>query len=166
MALNENDIGGYRTFCKLSPPLRHEEERQALIGGLSEGVIDAVVSDHNPQDVDTKRRPFAEAADGAVGLETLLAASLRLVHGGRIGLSALLRALSTRPADLLGLPAGRLAVGAPADLIVFDPDLPYQLDKRMLRSRSKNSPFDEARLEGRVLRTLVAGRLMHEEAQP
>ena len=158
LALNENDVGDYKTFCKLSPPLRGEDDRQAVIEALADGTIDCVVSDHDPQDVETKRLPFAEAADGAVGLETLLAASLRLVHDGRLPLVGLLRALSTNPAAILGLPGGRLTPGAPADLVLFDPDRPYVLDKRSLRSRSKNSPFDEARLEGRVLRTFVAGR--------
>jgi dihydroorotase len=160
LALNENDIGEYRTFLKLSPPLRHEDDRQAVVAALAEGVIDVVVSDHNPQDVETKRLPFAEAADGAVGLETLLSAGLRLVHAGDITLAGLLRALSTRPAEILGLPGGRLAKGAPADLIAFDPDAPYILDKRQLHSRSKNTPFDEARLDGQVIVTLVGGRVV------
>jgi dihydroorotase len=160
LTLNENDIGEYRTFLKLSPPLRHEDDRQAVIGALADGVIDVIVSDHNPQDVETKRVPFAEAADGAVGLETLLSAALRLVHSGDIGLPKLLRALSTRPAEILDLPGGRLQKGAPADLIVFDPELPYVLDKRKLRSRSKNTPFDEARLDGQVTITCVAGRIV------
>jgi dihydroorotase len=161
LALNENDIGDYRTFLKLSPPLRHEDDRQAVIAALADGVIDVVVSDHNPQDVETKRLPFAEAADGAVGLETLLSAALRLVHAGDMPLPKLLHALTTRPADILGLPGGRLTPGAPADLILVDIDAPYVLDKRELHSRSKNSPFDEARLQGRVLKTFVAGRLVH-----
>jgi dihydroorotase len=160
LTLNENDIGEYRTFLKLAPPLRHEEDRQAVIAALAEGVIDVIVSDHNPQDVETKRLPFAEAADGAVGLETLLSAGLRLVHAGQVSLAQLLRALSTRPADIVGLPSGRLQKGAPADLIVFDPDAPYVLDKRNLHSRSKNTPFDEARLEGRVTLTMVAGKIV------
>jgi dihydroorotase len=160
LALNENDIGDYRTFLKLSPPLRHEDERQAMIQALANGVIDVIVSDHNPQDVETKRLPFAEAADGAVGLETLLSAALRQVHAGQISLPKLLRALSTRPAEILGLPGGRLQRGAPADLIVFDPDTPYVLDKRQLKSLSKNTPFDEARLEGQVTTTMVAGRIV------
>jgi dihydroorotase len=160
LALNENDIGDYRTFLKLSPPLRHEDDRQAMIEALADGTIDVIVSDHNPQDVENKRLPFAEAADGAVGLETLLSAALRLVHSDRISLPKLLRALSTKPAEILGLPGGRLAVGAPADLIVFDPDAPYVLDKRQLKSLSKNTPFDEARLEGRVSTTMVAGRVV------
>ncbi len=161
LTLNENDIGDYRTFLKLSPPLRHEIDRQAMIEALAAGIVDVVVSDHNPQDVETKRLPFAEAADGALGLETLLSAALRLVHDGRIALPRLLRALSTRPAEILGLPGGRLAKGAPADLILLDPEEPYVLDKRALRSKSKNSPFDEARLDGRVLKTMVAGRIVH-----
>ncbi len=161
LTLNENDIGDYRTFLKLSPPLRHEHDRQATIDALASGLVDVIVSDHNPQDVETKRLPFAEAANGALGLETLLSAALRLVHEGRIGLPRLLRALSTRPAEILGLPGGRLRPGAPADLVVLDPDEPYVLDKRNLRSRSKNSPFDEARLDGRVLKTMVAGRVVH-----
>lgn len=160
LALNENDIGDYRTFLKLSPPLRHEDDRQAMIEALADGTIDVIVSDHNPQDVENKRLPFAEAADGAVGLETLLSAALRLVHSDRISLPKLLRSLSTKPAEILGLPGGRLAVGAPADLIVFDPDAPYVLDKRQLKSLSKNTPFDEARLEGQVTITMVAGRVV------
>ncbi len=164
LSLNENDVGDYKTFCRLSPPLRHEDDRQAAIAALADGLVDIVVSDHNPQDVETKRLPFAEAADGAVGLETLLPAALRLVHDGRLSLAALLRAMSTRPAEILGLPGGRLAPGAPADLVLFDPDEAYLLDKRRLRSLSKNSPFDGARLEGRVARTFVAGRLVFDRA--
>jgi dihydroorotase len=160
LALNENDIGDYRTFLKLSPPLRHEDDRQAMIEALNDGALDVIVSDHNPQDVETKRLPFAEAENGAVGLETLLSAALRLVHSGRVPLPRLLRALSTRPAEILGLPGGRLQRGAPADLILFDPDVPYVLDKRDLRSLSKNTPFDEARLEGQVTLTMVAGRIV------
>ncbi|WP_445500537.1 dihydroorotase [Microvirga sp. G4-2] len=160
LSLNENDIGDYRTFLKLSPPLRHEDDRQAMIEALADGTIDVIVSDHNPQDVENKRLPFAEAADGAVGLETLLSAALRLVHSNRISLPKLLRALSTKPAEILGLPAGRLKIGAPADLILFDPDAPYVLDKRQLKSLSKNTPFDEARLEGQVTITMVAGRIV------
>jgi dihydroorotase len=160
LALNENDIGDYRTFLKLSPPLRHEDDRQAVVEALAAGEIDVIVSDHNPQDVETKRLPFAEAENGAVGLETLLSAALRLVHSDRISLPKLLRALSTRPAEILGLPGGRLQKGAPADLIVFDPEVPYVLDKRNLHSRSKNTPFDEARLNGQVTLTMVAGRIV------
>ena len=161
LVLNEGDIGHYRTFCKLSPPLRREDDRQAVIAALNEGVIDVIVSDHNPQDVETKRLPFAEAADGALGIETLLGASLRLLHTGDVTLRTLLKALSANPAALLGREAGRLEKGAPADLVLIDPDLPYLLDKRQLKSRSKNSPFDEARLQGAAVLTLVGGRIVH-----
>ena len=161
LVLNEGDIGHYRTFCKLSPPLRREEDRAAVIAALNEGVIDVIVSDHNPQDVETKRLPFAEAADGALGIETLLGASLRLLHTGEVSLKTLVNALAANPARLLGREAGRLETGAPADLVLIDPDLPYVLDKRQLKSRSKNSPFDEARLQGAAVLTLVGGRIVH-----
>jgi dihydroorotase len=161
LTLNENDVGDYRTFLKLNPPLRGEAERQALVEGLASGVIDVIVSDHEGQDVETKRLPFAEAEPGAVGLETLLSAALRLVVAGRISLPAILRAMSTRPAEILGLETGRLAVGAPADLIRFDPDEPYVLDPARLRSRCRNTPFDGAKLEGVVKLTLVAGEIAH-----
>ena len=160
LCLNENDIGDYRTFFKLSPPLRQEEERLKLVEALASGLIDVIVSDHNPQDVETKRLPFDEAADGAIGLETMLSAALRLVASGHISLPKLLARMTLRPAEILGLPQGRLAIGAPADLIRFDPDEPYVLDPALLHSRSKNTPFDEARMEGRVKLTLVAGEMV------
>jgi dihydroorotase len=162
LTLNEIDVGDYRTFLKLNPPLRGEDERLALVEALRDGVIDVIVSDHDPQDVETKRLPFAEAAAGAIGLETMLAASLRLVAAGHLSLPRLLRAMTTRPAEILGLPGGRLAVGAPADLIRFDPEAPFVLDPATLRSRCRNTPFDSARLEGRVKLTLVAGNIAHE----
>ena len=161
LVLNENDIGHYRTFCRLSPPLRDEADRHAIVQALGEGVIDVVVSDHNPQDVETKRLPFAEAADGALGIETLLGSALRLVHTGDLDLAKLVAALTVNPARILGREAGRLAIGAPADLVLIDPDLPYVLDKRRLKSRSKNSPFDEARLQGAAVLTLVGGAIVH-----
>jgi len=162
LTLNENDVGDYRTFCKVSPPLRSEEERLAMVAALAEGVIDVVVSDHDPQDVETKRQPFAEAADGALGIETMLSAALRMVQAGQTDLPQLLAALSARPAALLGLGCGRLSVGAPADLILLDAEAPYVVDKRKLKSRAKNSPFDEARLEGIVQATIVGGRVVYE----
>jgi dihydroorotase len=164
LALNENDIGTYRTFFKLAPPLRSEDDRRAMVEGLADGTIDVIVSSHDPQDVDTKRYPFAEAADGAVGLETMLPAALRLVASGNIDMVRLFRAMSTRPAEILGLEVGRLAPGAPADLILVNTDDAWICDAELLRSRSKNSPFDGARFEGRVLRTLVAGRTVYEYA--
>ena len=162
VTLNELDVGDYRTFLKLSPPLRSEDERLALIEALNDGVIDVICSDHDPQDVETKRLPFAEAATGAVGVETMLSASLRLVTAGHISLPRLIRAMTLRPAEILRLPVGRLSVGAPADVIRFDPDEPYVLNPSNLHSRCRNTPFDEARLEGRVKLTLVAGRVAHE----
>jgi dihydroorotase len=166
LTLNENDIGPYRTFFKLSPPLRSDDDRRAMVAGVADGTIDVIVSSHDPQDVDTKRHPFAEAADGTVGLETMLSAALRLVHSGDVDLLALFRALATRPAELLGLEVGRLAPGAPADLILVDPDVPWICDAETLKSKSKNTPFDGARFQGRVLRTLVAGRTVYEYASP
>jgi dihydroorotase len=162
LTLNENDIGDYRTFLKLTPPLRNEDERRALVEALAEGLIDVIVSDHNPQDVETKRLPFAEAEYGAIGLETMLSAGLRLVHSGEVPLARLLAAMSSRPAEILGLPQGRLAIGAPADLIRFDSDEPYVLDPMKLHSRCKNTPFDEARMQGRVKLTVVAGQVVWE----
>jgi dihydroorotase len=162
LCLNENDIGDYRTFLKLAPPLRHEDERLRLVEALASGLIDVVVSDHNPQDVETKRLPFAEAENGAIGLETMLSAGLRLVAAGQVSLMRLLHAMSTRPAEILGLPQGRLAIGAPADLIRFDPHEPYIVDPGKLHSRCKNTPFDEARMEGRVKLTMVAGQVVYE----
>jgi len=162
ITLNENDIGPYRTFLKVSPPLRAEDDRKALVEALNRGLIDMVMSDHNPQDVETKRLPFAEAAPGAIGLETMFAAGLRLVHSGELELATLLRAMSTRPAQVLGLPGGSLRSGAPADVIVADLDMPWVLDPSELKSKCKNTPFDEARLTGRVVRTIVAGRTVYE----
>ena len=161
VTLNESDIGDYRTFLKLSPPLRGEDERLALAGAVRSGVIDTIVSDHDPQDVETKRLPFAEAAPGAIGLETLLSAGLRLVHADTLSLPMLIAALTSKPAAILGLPQGRLAVGAPADLIRFDPDEPFVLDSQSLHSRCRNTPFDQSRMEGRVKLTLVEGRIVH-----
>ncbi len=161
LTLNETDIGGYRTFLKLAPPLRSEEERLALVDAVASGLIDVIVSDHNPQDVEQKRLPFAEAAPGAIGLETMLSAGLRLVEAGQIALPRLIAAMSTGPADILGLNAGRLRKGQPADLFVLDPDEPWVVDAATLRSRSKNTPFDEARMSGRVKLTMVAGRIVH-----
>jgi dihydroorotase len=164
LTLNENDIGPYRTFFRLKPPLRSEDDRSAMVRGLAAGEIDVIVSSHDPQDADTKRHPFAEAADGAIGLETLLAAALRLYHNGEIALLPLLRAMTANPAKLLGLPSGRLEKGAPADLILVDLGQPWVVDKAEIRARSKNSPFDESKMQGRVLVTMVAGKAVYQYA--
>jgi dihydroorotase len=162
VTLNENDIGPYRTFLKVAPPLRHEDDRKAMVAAVASGLIDVIMSDHNPQDVETKRLPFAEAEAGAIGLETMLIAGLRLVHNGELELTTLVCALSTRPAELLGLPGGTLRPGAPADVIVLDMDVPWIVDPNELKSKCKNTPFDEARMQGRVVRTIVAGRTVYE----
>ena len=158
LTLNAFDVGDYRTFFKLKPPLRSEEDRVAMVEAVAEGLIDIICSMHTPQDEESKRLPFEEAASGAVGLETLLPAAMRLYHAGAVGLPALWRAMSLNPARRFGLPGGRLAVGAPADLVLFDADAPFVLDRFKLRSKSKNTPFDEARMQGRVRGTWVAGR--------
>ncbi len=157
-ALNELAIGDYRTFAKLSPPLRDEDDRQAIVRGLQEGVIDAIASDHAPQDQDTKRLPFAMAENGGIGLETLLPVTLELVHTKHLELTAALRLLTSRPAALLGLGSGTLAAGKPADLILVDLEKPWKYDADASLSKSKNSPFDGRLLQGRVLRTVVDGR--------
>ena len=162
LALNENDIGRYRTFFKLGTPLRSEDDRQAVIEGLRSGAIDTIHSDHDPQDTEVKRQPFAEASDGAIGLETLLAAALRLHHSGDVDLLTILRAMTSRPAEILGLPAGCIAKGAPADLILVDLDYPWQVSERDLRSRSRNTSFEGARLAGKVMRTIVGGETVFE----
>jgi dihydroorotase len=162
VTLNENDIGPYRTFLKLSPPLRTEEDRTALVAAVASGLIDVIMSDHNPQDVEVKRLPFAEAASGAIGLETMLPAALRLIHNGETDFKTLIRAMSTRPAELLGLPGGSLRPGSPADVIVIDTDTPWVLDPDDLKSQCKNTPFDEARFSGRVVRTIIGGRTVYE----
>ena len=162
LALNEIDVGAYRTFFKLSPPLRNEEDRRALVEALESGLIDVMMSDHNPQDVEVKRLPFAEAAPGAIGIETMLPAALRLTHNGELKLMTVLKALSTKPAELLGLPGGSLRPGAPADVVVIDPDVPWILDRDELKSKCRNTPFDEARMQGRAVRTIVGGRTVYE----
>ncbi|APG84180.1 dihydroorotase PyrC [Sinorhizobium americanum CCGM7] len=161
LTLNENDIGEYRTFFKLAPPLRSEDDRVAMVEALAAGRIDIIVSSHDPQGADTKRLPFADAADGAIGLETLAAAALRLHHSGQVPLMRLIDALSTRPAAIFGLDAGTLKPGAKADIAVLDLDEPWILYEKELVSRSKNTPFENARFTGRVVQTYVAGKLVH-----
>ncbi|UVK37092.1 dihydroorotase [Mesorhizobium sp. AR10] len=158
LSLNENDVGEYRTFFRLTPPLRAEEDRLAMIEAVKDGTIDIIVSSHDPQDVDTKRLPFADAAAGAIGLETLLGAALRLYHNDDLTLLRLIETLSTAPARLFGLPGGTLKPGAVADLALVDLDEPWIVSESGIRSRSKNTCFEGARLQGKVLQTLVAGR--------
>ena len=158
LTLNEFDVADYRTFSKVKPPLRAEDDRQLIIEAVRDGLIDIICSMQTPQDEESKRLPFEEAASGAVGLETLLPAALRLYHSGDLDLPTLFRALSLNPAKRLGLAAGRLTVGATADLVLFDPDAPFVVDRFKLHSKSKNTPFDGTRMQGKVMRTFVAGR--------
>ncbi len=158
--LNENEVGDYRTFAKVSPPLRSDDDRAAVVEGLADGTIDVIASDHAPHDQDSKRQPFALAAFGIVGLETLLPLSLMPHHNGHISLIDVLRRLTVAPAELLGLEVGRLAKGAPADLVLFDPDRPWRIDPDQFRSKSKNAPYEDMPVEGRALRTVVSGRTL------
>jgi dihydroorotase len=161
LSFNELDIGDYRTFCRLDPPLRPEDDRQALIDALSSGLVQIVTSAHAPAPAEDKRLPFDESAPGAVGLETLLAGLLALHHDRRVELIDLIRAVTFAPAQLLGLPGGRMSPGAPADLVLCDLDAPFVLDADTLISKSKNSPFDGRRLQGLVLMTLAGGKIVH-----
>lgn len=157
LTLNEFDVGDYRTFFRFTPPLRSEDDRLSMVDAVAQGLIDTIASFHTPQDEESKRLPFEAAAPGAVGLQTLLPAALRLYHQGGLTLPQLFRAMALNPARRLGLAAGRLSEGAPADLVLFDPDAPFVLDRFALLSKSKNTPFDGARMQGRVLGTWVAG---------
>ena len=158
LTLNEFDVADYRSFFKIKPPLRSEDDRIATINAVATGLIDIISSMHTPQDEESKRLPFEEAAAGAVALETLLPAALRLYHGGYMDLPTLFRAMTLNPAKRLGLASGRISAGAPADLIVFDADTPFVLDRKDLKSKSKNTPFDGQRMQGKVLKTFVAGQ--------
>jgi dihydroorotase len=162
LTLNEYDVGDYRTFFKVKPPLRSEDDRLAMVDAVASGVIDIISSMHTPQDEESKRLPFEEAASGAVALETLLPAAMRLVHAGQLTLPELFRAMSLNPAKRLGLNCGRLSTGAPADLVLFDPDAPFVMDRFELLSKSKNTPFDGARMQGKIKGTWVAGARVFE----
>ncbi len=164
LTLNELDVADYRTFFKVKPPLRSEDDRQAVIEAVRTGLIDTISSMHTPQDEESKRLPFEEAASGAVALETLLPAALRLYHSGQLDLPTLFRAMTLNPAKRLGLDSGRLSTGAPADLVVFDPDIPFVLDRFTLRSKSQNTPFDGQRMQGKVIATYVAGKEVYRRA--
>ena len=157
-ALNELAVGDYRTFAKLSPPLRAEQDRRAVVAGLSDGTIDAIASDHAPQDQDSKRLPFAHAECGGIGLETLLALALELFHNGHLTLPQVVERLTSAPARILGLKAGTLAKGAPADLLLFDPGRPWVIEEGAIRSKSKNTPFERRPVQGMAMRTVIDGR--------
>lgn len=162
LALNEIDIGDYRTYAKLDPPLRSEDDRLALLAGINDGTIDVIVSAHDPRPAGNKRLPFSESSPGAVGLEILLAAGLSQVADERLDMMAFLRAVTCNPANLLGLKSGRITIGAPADITIFDPNLPWVCDSELLLSQSKNTPFDGRRLTGRAVTTICGGKIVYE----
>lgn len=157
LLLNELDVGSYYTFRKVKPPLRSEADRAAMVEGVASGAIDVIVSSHEPQGADTKRQTFASAAFGAVGLETVLPAALSLFHEGDAGLLHILAALTSTPARLLGLAAGRLAKGMAADLVLIDTDEPFVVDERALHSRARNTAFEGRKFQGRAQMTFVGG---------
>ncbi|MBM08653.1 MAG: dihydroorotase [Magnetovibrio sp.] len=159
-ALNELAVGDYRTFAKLSPPLRAEIDRQAVITGLLDGTIDAIASDHTPEDEESKRLPFSEAAFGGTGLETLLSVTLELVHNKHMELSKAIGLVTHKPAQLMGLKGGKLLPNEPADLIIFDPEIGWKVTEQSLHSKSKNSPFDGRPVQGQVQRTVIDGRTL------
>ena len=162
-ALNETAVGDYRTFAKTDPPLRSEDDRRAVVAGLADGTIDVICSSHTPEDAESKRLPFEQAASGIIGLETLLPLALEQYHNGNLGLPELIAKMTINPARHLGLPTGRLAAGAPADLLIFDPDVPWRIDEDKFHSKSKNSPFDGRPVQGRVWRTVVDGTSVYDQ---
>jgi dihydroorotase len=166
LALNELDIGTYFTFMKVKPPLRAETDRAAMVEGVASGVIDVIVSSHDPQAADTKRQPFAQAAFGAAGLETLLPVALSLYHDGKASLAHVLKATTYTPAKILGLAGGRLTKGAPADLALIDPDAPFVVDPDKLHSRARNTPFKGRRFQGLAIKTFVAGECVYNRGAP
>ena len=165
LTMNELDVGSYLTFRKVSPPLRSEADRAAMVEGLAEGHIDVIVSSHDPQAADTKRLPFAAAAFGAVGLETLLPAALTVVHNGHASLIDVLRTVTATPAKLLALSGGTLAKGAPADLVLFDPEEPFIVDADRLHSRARNTAFEGRKFQGRARMTFVGGECVFDRVK-
>ena len=162
LTLNALDVANYRTFFKIKPPLRDEDDRLAITRAVQTGLIDIISSMHTPQDEESKRLPFEAAASGAVALETLLPAAMQLFHSGAMDLPTLWRAMSLNPAKRLGLPSGRLSIQAPADLVIFDPHAPFVMDRSSLQSKSRNTPFDGTRMQGKVIRTYVAGNNVYQ----
>ena len=160
MWLGEQSLGGYRSFARLSPPLRADDDRRAVLDGLADGTIDVISSGHDPRGQDDKRLPFADAAPGMVGAETLLALALGLVREGHLDLPRMLAALTATPAAIFGLPGGSIAPGQPADLIVFDPQAPWRIDADHGRASAANTPFDGLPVQGRVVLTMKGGELV------
>jgi len=162
LSLNENDIGDFKTFLKLSPPLRTESDRQALVESVNDGTIDVIVSDHKPEDEESKRLTFAQAATGASGVETLLPLALELFHNKSIKLNKVIAALTCNPAKILDINKGTLNKGSDADLCIFDINKPWIVNKENIKSKSKNTPIEDRKLQGQVLKTFVKGELLYE----
>ena len=163
LSLNENDIGDFKTFLKLSPPLRSEEDRLALIEGVKQGLIDVIVSDHKPEDEESKRLTFQQATTGASGIESLLSLGLELVHNGSCNLNTLIKNLTSNPAEILGIRNGTLSVGSEADIAVFDIDRPWVFKKENIKSKSKNTAIEDRKLQGKVEKTFINGDLVFSE---
>jgi dihydroorotase len=163
LSLNDNDIGDFRTFLKLSPPLRSEDDRIALIEAVEDGTIDVIVSDHKPEDEESKRLTFQQAATGASGIETLLALSLELVHNEKCTLNTIIKSLTSNPAEILGLRNGTLSVGSEADIAIFDLQKPWVLNKENIKSKSKNTAIEKRKLQGKVEKTFINGKLVFSE---
>ena len=164
MSLNENDIGDFRTFLKLSPPLRTEQDRLSLINAIDEGLIEVIVSDHKPEDEESKRLTFAQAATGATGIETLLSLALELFHNGSLKLDKIVASITSNPAKILGIDKGNLQIGNHADLCVFDINKPWIVKKSELLSKSKNTPVEDRNLQGQILKTFIKGEIAFERA--
>lgn len=160
LSLNDNDIGDFRTFLKLSPPLRSEDDRIALIEAVEDGTIDVIVSDHKPEDEESKRLTFQQAATGASGIETLLALSLELVHNKKCSLNTIIKSLTSNPAQILGLRNGTLSIGSEADITVFDLEKPWVINKENIKSKSKNTAIEKRKLQGKVEKTFINGKLV------
>ena len=162
LSLNENDIGDFKTFLKLSPPLRKEDDRLSLVEAINEGTIDVIVSDHNPQDEESKRLTFAQAATGAIGVETLLPLALELFHNKSVKIEKLVAAMTSNPAKILGIKKGSLDVGYDADFCIVDINKPWVVKKNELRSKSKNTPIENRKLQGQILKTFIKGEIAFE----
>ena len=162
LSLNENDIGDFKTFLKLSPPLRTENDRLSLVKGVNEGTIDVIVSDHKPEDEESKRLTFSQAATGATGIETLLPLALELFHSKSIKLDKLLASLTSNPAKILGINKGNLEVGNDADLCIIDINKSWVVKQSELKSKSKNTPIENRKLQGQVLKTFMKGEIAYE----
>ena len=162
LSLNENDIGDFKTFLKLSPPLRTENDRLSLVNGLNDGTIDVIVSDHKPEDEESKRLTFSQAATGAAGIETLLPLALELFHNKSIKLEKLIASMTLNPSKILKINKGSLDIGNEADLCALDINKPWVVKQNELKSKSKNTPIENRKLQGQVFMTFVKGELLYE----